>query len=195
MFDFPTRNNSNLDFVLTDCKHAYLESKLLPPLARWDPSVIFRRAVDTLPRPKVTKIQFQRKSPATCANFRNDLASATFLNDVKMESNVDDAANLLSYKLRDLFEFHFPLRTVRLRDDDKPWVKPSLKLLINSRDRAYAERKTLKYLRLREAVIVHVRKLKEDYISTVTRSKSTRSTWKAIDGITNRKKKAIHFRC
>lgn len=123
---------------MSDDKEAYLDSTLLSPLGRCDHSVTVYHAATVLPRPKDTKIRFRKKSFSACANLRDALSNATFSGDVVSASVVEDADNLLLSSLSEVFENCFLLRT--------NLGEASLKLLINSRDRAYSEKKTLKYL-------------------------------------------------
>ena len=191
LFELPTRNDRQLDFVLTSCKDAYLDSFILPPLANSDHSVIVCRARSILPRPKVSKIKFRKKTPAACENFRVALSENSSLNEVLFVSNAETAAAHLISELSHLFNVHFPLRTIRVRSDDKPWVKPSLKILVNARDRAYAQKKTLKYLRLRKAVSWHVRKLKQEFLLRGVCSNSHAKTWKSINELLHRRRKPV----
>ena len=189
LFNFETRSNVQLDFVLTDCKRAYADSQLLPPLARSDHNVIYCPAVKVHPRPQIRKVQFRKKLPASSFRFRDALVDSKISENILKVSGVEEATLLLTEGLRHLYNIFFPLRTIRIRDDDKPWVKPSLKLLINARDRAYAEKKHLKYVRLREAVIKHVRDLKNEYLRSFNHSSNSSSNWKAINELLHRKKK------
>jgi hypothetical protein len=95
-------------------------------------------------------------------------------------NDVHTAANTLTNHLVFLFNKHFPLRVVRVRSDDKPWVKPSLKLLINKRDEAFSKGKRWKYLRLRAAVIQHCAKLKNNFLMSAINSKNPSLLWKTI---------------
>ena len=74
----------------------------------------------------------------------------------------------------------FPTRTVRLRSSDPPWMKPSLKVLIDDRDRAYSLGQRSKYLRLRQEVVRHTRQLKEGYMLSGVTSPSSAESWKSI---------------
>ena len=99
-------------------------------------------------------------------------------------NSADDA---LLGKLHYLLDQCFPLKTVRLHNDEKPWIKRSLKALINARDRAYKERKHLKYLRLREAAAQHAALLRRRYLAQST-EKGPASTWAAVNRLTGRQK-------
>ncbi|MEL7309307.1 MAG: hypothetical protein AAGK05_16565, partial [Pseudomonadota bacterium] len=70
--------------------------------------------------------------------------------------DLDEAMHVFLFTLRGIFDSFFPFVTVRVKSSDKPWVRPSLKVLINARDRAFALCQIGKYRRLRAEVIRHV---------------------------------------
>ena len=188
LFQFPTRGSAQLDFALSDSKNAYLKSQLLPPLGRSDHFVIFCPSTSVKPRPSTKKIKFRPKTPAACASFHSTLIKDDFLSDVLEQHDVNKATSMFLDSLYALFDFHFPSRTIRLRSDDKPWVRPSLKHLINKRDRAFNEGKTLKYLRLRESVILHVQKLKKNFIKNAIDTRNSSTLWRSINCLLSRSK-------
>lgn len=75
-----------------------------------------------------------------------DTAAATFLQ------------HLLSLRLI------FSLRTIRVRSFEPKWIKASLKILIDDRDRVYQRHQFAKYYRLREKMVSHVRRLKSKFV-------------------------------
>jgi len=105
------------------------------------------------------------------------------------------ASSLLS-TLFDLFDQCFPLCVIRLRDSDPPWMKPSVKIIINRRDRAYAEGKWLKYMRLRDEAVAHIKFLKQSYITSTVASRDSRKIWNAVKSLGKcGKTKNIDFPC
>ena len=123
--------------------------------------------------------------------FQEEISNAMFLKEVINVKDVSAAANLFLDNLYSLFNRHFPLRNVKICNDDKPWVKPSLKVLINDRDRAYKQGKTLKYLRLRDSVISHIIKLKSTFLSAASQDGGKTTQWRSINQLLNRKIRAF----
>jgi hypothetical protein len=71
-----------------------------------------------------------------------------------------------------------------VRDSDPPWVKDSLRILIDDRDNAYHNKQTLKYIRLKEKVIAHARELKANYLNdNLMQSNSLAHQWSSIKQI------------
>ena len=124
--------------------------------------------------------QLSRKFNFAMVNFHSDLRNSDILKSLLDEKDVNAAATVFTNFLVFLLNKHFPLRTVRLRSDDRPWVKPSLKYLINKRDRAFAEGMRLKYSRLRTGVIRHIAKLKSRFLSFAVNARSSSSMWRTI---------------
>ena len=190
LFEHQTRGSAQLDFVLSNSAREYSKPKFLPPLGRSDHIVVFCPTEKSPRPPEIQKIRFRTKCPLSCANFRFDMEHTEILRSVLFESDVNKATSILMECLSFFLEKHFPLRTVKMRSDDKPWIKPSLKYLINKRDKAFAERKILKYARLREAVIRLTLKLKHDYLQFGSDVKNSRKHWCTINKLLNRSKQA-----
>ena len=94
-----------------------------------------------------------------------------------------DLHSAFKFFLSLLFQFFdscFPFRTIRLRSGDPEWVKASLKVLIDDRDRAYSRGQWPKYLRLRNEVNDHIRHLKSSFIKCAASANNSRSLWKSI---------------
>lgn len=188
LFDFNTRDSNQLDFILCDRKNLFLKPKKLSPIGRSDHLTVFCPTSCASPVVSTKKICFRKKYPSSCANFANELRNAYFLKNIYSIDDVSAAAELLSSELLTLIDKHFPFRTVKIRSDDKPWVKPSLKYLINKRDRAYSQGKKLKYLRLREAVIRHSHSLKHKFLQTAIDEKCPKKQWRRINDLLHRHK-------
>jgi hypothetical protein len=187
LFTFNTRGDAQLDFVLSNSKTFYSESYFLPPLGKSDHLVIVCPSTRLPSPPSIMKSKIRNICPSTLARFHIEISNSRFLNDMVL--HVDDvslAANRLSSYLFYLFDKHFPLRSIKLRSDDKPWIKPSLKLLINKRDRAFSQGKRLKYLRLRKSVIILIRKLKSDFLACHATPKNSKLHWASINKLLGR---------
>ena len=74
-----------------------------------------------------------------------------------------------------LFEEHFPTRTIRVRVSDPPWVKASLKILIDDRDRSFRDGRWAKYRRLRSEIIDHA--LRHQFLTSASSSKNSKLLW------------------
>ena len=107
-----------------------------------------------------------------------------------LSNTIDDCALSLQSTLLQLLDFYLPFRVIRVRSTEPSWMKPSLKILLNQRDRAYKEEKWIKYFRLREEAIRHEKFLKTRHLQEAI---SSRNFWKAVNTITRRSKsKSAH---
>ncbi len=180
VFTFPTRNDAQLDFILCDKPHFFKKVKRLSPFGLSDHAVILCLPVSLSPLPTIKKRQVRTKSAASCAKFADELKNSSSLPNILETSDVNEATDIFVSCLVSLFTKYFPLRTIRIRSDDKPWVKPSLKRLINERDKAYDKGNTAKFLRLRKAVVQHSGALKKKFFSSALQSNQPASLWRAI---------------
>ena len=190
VFQSPTRGAAQLDHILSDSPNSYLTAVISAPLGRSDHNVIFCPSLHQPTLPIRKKVQFRVKSPAACAGFHKELSTAAFLQNILSEEDVNKATSIFLDSLSSLFNKFFPLRSVQLRSDDKPWMKPSLKHLINRRDRAFKERKTLKYFRLRELVIHHASKLRRDYLQSAIDTRNSTTVWRSLNKLVCRDRNA-----
>lgn len=182
LFNFATRLDAQLDFVLSDEAPSFKDVQRLSPLGNSDHCVILCTPASLPPPPSVLKRIVREKSATSCANFHFDLVRSD-LSFILDKVDVNEAANDFVGLLTDLFDKHFPAKSIRVRGNDKPWVKPSLKLLINKRDVAYNKGKTAKYMRLRKAVNGHITSLKRRYLVSAVNEKNSSTMWHAIKNV------------
>lgn len=175
--NFPTRGKNSLDLIFTNFSHAHPPSCLAPigksdhACILWSPCCVSRMSV---------KKQVRKISKSSLTSFYRYVNSIDWLSFVRDISDLDDAFSTFVCTLRSVFDHFFPWRIVRVRPNDKPWVRASLKLLINDRDRAFANGQTARYLRLRLEVISHIRELKARYFADIATTKNQRKIWQAI---------------
>ena len=95
--------------------------------------------------------------------------------------DLDTSAFFFQDYLYFLFDLFFPLRTVRIRPQDPQWMLPSLRMLIDDRDRAHSNKQWSKYDRLKHEVVSEIRRLKSLYLTNAVSSSDVRRVWKAIN--------------
>jgi hypothetical protein len=79
-----------------------------------------------------------------------------------------------------------PVRMVKIFENDKKWMTPKLKLLINDKWSAYRQKKFDKFNTLKAKVKVHIEKAKQNWINK--NSDNAKSFWSVVNDLTNRKK-------
>ena len=76
---------------------------------------------------------------------------------VKSTNDINESAVIFQNSLCALYNECFLERKVRIRASDLPWVRPSLKIMIDDRDRAFHRRQWGKYRSLRKEVVIHIK--------------------------------------
>lgn len=174
---FPTRADKSLDLIFTNFSRSVPPCRV-PPLGKSDHASIFWSPVNK--SHVFVKKKVRKFTKSSVVAFHSFIDSVDWLSFVSQISDLNTAFATFTSSLYHVFDFFFPLKTVRLRPVDKPWVRSSLKILINSRDQAFNNGQTAKYLRLRKEVISHIKWLKSKYLKDISRTSDQRKTWKAI---------------
>lgn len=177
----PTRGRNILDQIFTDID-SNVNPTIVAPIGRSDHSVVSWNPSSS-PDIKINKIRVRKFTKANRARFDEIMNTTHWEALVKSEPDLDCAAQYFLDTLLAILNFCFPLRTVRLRSTDPPWFKPSLKILIDDRDRAFANGQTSKYKRLREEVLSHTRYLKSQFLRSTSTTKDAKDTWKSIRNV------------
>ena len=176
--DFPTRGDHTLDQIFTNMPVTN-PVRVFSPMAKSDHKCIFW-SHDSPKKHSIVKKVVRNMSKANLALFNSIVTDVDWQAYVCSFANIDDAFQNFLSVLRSIFDLCFPFRTIRLRPTDQPWVKPSLKLLIDERDRAFSKGHISKYCRLRTRVIDHIKFLKNVYLKNFLCQKDARQTWRAV---------------
>ena len=178
LVDFSTRGDHCLDQIFSN--FATNQKPLrLPPLGKSD-HVVIMWCPKPCARASVLKKKVRKFSQANEAAFQCAVASYDWLGFVSSFENLDEAVTAFLSCLHHLYDCHFPERTVRVRAFEPPWMKLSLKVLIDDRDRAFQNKQWSKYRRLRQEVICHIRLLKCKFLNDATSSHCSRKMWKSL---------------
>lgn len=176
--NFPTRADHILDQIFVNFSVSH-HARKFPPLGSSDHCVVFWSPSPTRKIP-ATKRVIRKFSASRLFGFRSSIANIDWIALITSFNDLDDAVACLINSLVSLFDYHFPSRTVRFRSSDPEWMKGSLKILIDDRDRAFSDCNWAKYYRLREKVKVHTRSLKNLFLTKASSTGSAKSMWKAI---------------
>lgn len=178
MVDSPTRGSHILDQLFSNFATNHRPT-YLPPLGRSDHCIVFWTPSRPQP-PTVRKCVTRKLSASKMARFASLIYDMDWLSFVQSFNDLDEATESFQKVIASYFDICFPTRTVRLRSDDPGWMRPSLKVLINDRDRAYNLKQWAKYIRLRNEVCSHVELLKKSYINGAFSSKCPRKLWSSL---------------
>lgn len=177
--DFPTRGLNILDQIFVNFARNHKASSF-SPLGRSDHRVVVWTPPTTV-RQLLAKRKVRKFTKANVARFCHQVSSIDWVSVVKSIDDLDASVTFFQDSLTFLFNKCFPLRTVRLRSSDPPWLKPSLKILIDDRDKAFHKRQWTKYRRLCQEVIAHTKHLKNLFIKSSSASRTSVSSSQSRD--------------
>ena len=177
LVDFPTRGDNSLDLLFTNFSTSRCPTRF-SPIGKSDHALVFWSPVCS--SQKIVKKKVRNFSKSSVSSFHQYIDSIDWISFISSCNDIDEAFETFLYSLFAVFDFFFPLKTVRVRPCDKPWVRPSLKILIDARDRAYSLGQLLKYRRLRKETIHHIKCLKSRYFTEVSHGGDQRKIWRSI---------------
>lgn len=174
----PTRGSNILDVILTNQANLFETPFCTAPLGRSDHKGVFVKG--SIKKPvTVTKVKVRSFSPssfALCCHYLGSVDWQTFFNII---GDIDEMVDSFQEYLRFCYETFFPLKTVRMRSCDPPWLSPSLKTLSDAKDKALNRGNFQKYVQLRERFSKEVFKAKTKHL-TRNSSNTTSDNWNSI---------------
>jgi hypothetical protein len=175
---FPTRGLNTLDNIFTNASFSYAIPTKLPPIGSSDHCCILWCSKNLQVKSRNKKVT-RPSNPSKFANFMRVMALHDWT-QYALVDDVQDGVQQLEKAIFSIYSDSFPTKTISFSSADKPWINSSIKDLINLRDAAYSEKKTLKYLRLRDCVKQAVSAAKKSYITRSFNSKNSGDIWKAV---------------
>ena len=129
---------------------------------------------------RTIKKKVRKFSKSNFAKYATCMSTIDWLALVNSCNSVNEATTLFHTAIFHNFNTCFPERTVRVKSSDPAWMKLSLKLLIDDRDRAFHKCKWEKYNRLKEEVIKHIKFLKQNYLREAIESGNLKRLWNSL---------------
>ena len=173
---FPTRGMNVLDQVFVNFAQSDKATQL-PPLSNSDHCIVWWKPSETS-QPSFIRRRVRNFSKSRVARFHQQVSMIDWLSLVDGISDLGDSVAIFQNSLFTIFDSCFPRRTVRLRLSDPVWSKPSLKMLIDDRDKAFHKKQWPKYYRLRREVATHIKYLKQNFIRNY--SSNPKDVWKTL---------------
>jgi exonuclease III len=138
LVNFPTRSKNILDVILTNVPDQWLNPVLLSPLATSDHAMILLES-KAFTKP-TTWYDFRRIfSKNNCRLLGEKLVSFDwrFLSDF---DDIEDCSTEFYKILKPLVEMCFPYKKIKCRSDDKWWITPVIKSIMNEKDKAFKKK-------------------------------------------------------
>ena len=135
----PTRGSAILDLVITNLQQFYKKPLILAPVGTSDHSVINWCPDDSSFRPRGKVIKRQRRffPQSQLEAFGRWLTSHDW-NLVSSEGSVEELVSDFTARITQAMDTFFPIQTVKLHSNDKPWMSVSIKQLIIARQQAFS---------------------------------------------------------
>ena len=156
----PTRGDRHIDKIFTNWAEDISDSGCLPPLStivaeglgtNSDHNVQYLTA--RLPRKEPVKWEVFTHRPFSdkgCEMFKEEIRSMDW-SEVLNERGSNAMATKLNLALTDLMDKHFPLKTVRRKESDLPWINETARKMIRKKKAVYkAEGPSARWTHLRE---------------------------------------------
>ena len=143
--NLPTRENNILDKIIMNCDKFYLPVTIMSPLGKSDHNCVVLNPVDSIVRSKGNiKRKINRPLPDSgLRSFGQWITHHSWSDVLQLSDPSEKCALLIDTTMSKLDEF-LPIKEVQIRNDDKPWMTPQLKAIINEREKAFQKKdKTL----------------------------------------------------
>ena len=178
----PTRLNPDaiLDKIITTMSKFYCPPVTKPPLqndgkkgAPSDHLVVLMYPVSSeleCPPRVYRTVQYRPLTDSGFIIYEKWLAEQTWA-EIYAEKNCHKKAEIFQKKLLEKFEETFPIKTIKVCDEDKPWFSKSLKVLDRKRKREFLKNgKSEKWEILNQRFLVKVEDEKSNYYSKIVKN-------------------------
>ncbi|XP_066296186.1 uncharacterized protein [Branchiostoma lanceolatum] len=186
----PTRENAILDQILANdiLATCYQEPTTDPPIGDSDHNcVIWEERPTSKTGNETHKKQVRPLRESDLRAFGCWITGHDW-EEVYCADNTQEKSSAFYTTLLSAVDSFFPVKTVRIHKQDKPWINPHLKTLIRDRQRAFAEGNRPKWKHLRNKISKNIQSSKKAfYRNKIEPLKTTdpRKWYNAIKEITN----------
>lgn len=182
----PTRQSNILDkiFISSDIAPCFQEPVIIPPLATSDHNCILLKPLNCPPNVNMTchtVFDYRRSN----LNRFVDALSAVDFSTVYRLSDIDDKVDLF-YKLLRHCMTSIPSTNVTLSVNDKPWMTPLIKQLINQRWFAFRTKNFSVYNHLKIKIKNEIIRAKKEWIG---KSSKPKDLWRVVNDVRGTKQK------
>jgi len=184
----PTRKTATLDKIYTNVADWFEDPVVLPAITKSDhDSVIIAPSQQGPARPRRQTTNIYRRS--SNSNGKAMLCQCLKRLDWRPLFNLQDCAAMVDFfysTILSLLDYYLPIIKITKCSTDKPWVTPSFKQLIRSRQRAFLSGDTRLYCRLRNRTRRVASKLRKTYfVAKVEHSNDPHQWWTKTKRILN----------
>ena len=167
---------------------------VIPPIESSDHNSVLCSYIEGTFKNTHTKVKIRQGNNAAKTAFGKWLADFNWTmlyRIISCEQKLELFQNIINAGL-DCF---LPRKTVKLRDNDKPWITPEFKKLIGSRKKAFHQGKSPRYRRIRNRVNRESKKLRSTFLDKkleqLKQNPNPKKWWRSIKQLSGYPKKKV----
>lgn len=173
LVNFSTRENAQLDHILTDLRE-YPPAQKVSPLVNCDHCSVFVPGTKRSHQRYVT-ITKRKITPQNKIAVQKDIASHDWNSLIEAET-VDEKTEILHSTINAILDKHCPLKQVKRRHGEPGWMTPLIRKLIRARDKAFSKQ-CASWRTLQTLVRRTIRKAKRLYVENNINSACSNKQW------------------
>ena len=172
----PTRQDRNIDRIFLNWHDDVTDSGCLPPLETEEREDGTTAQSDHLIQYVCSRLD--KRDPIRWETFSyrpfKDAGADAFVGDLNSQDwthicrlpDANEMAKALQFVIDDLTDKHFPLKTIRRKENDLPWLDDAAHKMINKKKAIYkAEGSSDRWKSLRDKLDLHLSKRQESYLA------------------------------
>ena len=171
---------------MSDIHKFYQEPLVLAPIGGSDHCTIVWSSKVQLQPQKVSKRINVRPLKSSSLLVFEQFIQEYYWSGVLSSTNVNDKVNSFLEEVSDMVDIFFPLKSIKVHEDDKPYINGRIKHLIRKRDKAYQSGRVEHYKTLRNLIVSEIRKSKRKFYNENIiglHNENARKWWKSVKKI------------
>ena len=159
----PTRKDAILDLILTNMSNICDAPKVIAPIGLSDHNSVLCVLKKCKSMNKCKKIQIRPRNSSAKRAFGRWLTNYNWSN-LYHTASCEQKLELFQDVISTGLDHFLPCKVVKIHDRDKPWITPSYKQLIKSRQKAFFQKDDKLYHQLRNRAFREGKKLKSAFL-------------------------------
>ena len=192
----PTRGSNILDLVFTDISALFETPRNMAPIGTSDHATVFVASKVHAPKKKVTRKVNVRPLKESSLQAFDDYLKQIDWSPVFFENHVDNKVNIFLELTCNMIDTFFPTKSVKVHDEDKPFLTGKIKKLIDKRNKAFKSGNFTLFKTLRNTIVSKIRLAKRKFYEnkiSPTYSQNPKVWWRNINDIVGKRKNAIQL--
>ena len=181
---FHTRGRNTLDVFATSCPNYYTTPKKMAPFGKSDHASVLVTPSTSAVR-STWYCNRRDFSPANHFLFGTLMSYVCWSTLFSTDDDCNEMVHKFNLTVAKMMDISFPMKRIKIRSDDPPWMNPSIKILMNLKDRAYHRKHGyMQYIAYRDKLNSAIIIAKDKYVKTAfNQSSSSKQNWKVINDL------------